>query len=231
MDQCQDTSTWEFTTNTFQAFDVNLVLGTNLITLHASDLAGNQMTTNFTFILDYSGKTNPPALQLAWPQNEEQIGAGAFTMRGLTDDPTATVQAQVVSTSGNSRTFFGVVERSGVFWVDNIPLAGGTNRVELTIADAAGNSSLTNITVIQSPLTLTMNPVSPVSQLWQPTVNVGGTVSDPACVVWVNGIKGANHGDGTWSASNVPVNQGGAAVFRMMGYSPDDQKPDGSYGN
>jgi hypothetical protein len=60
---------------------------------------------------------------------------------------------------------------------------------------------------------------------------VGGTVSDPACVVWVNGIKGANHGDGTWSASNVPVNQGGAAVFRMMGYSPDDQKPDGSYGN
>ena len=138
LDQYYDTNTWEFTTNTFQAFDVGLAGGTNLITLHAADLAGNQTVTNFTFILDYSSKTNPPAIQLDWPQDGAQIGAGSFTLRGSTDDPTATVRAQVAGTNGNPHTFFGLVERTGKFWVDNIPLAGGTNVVALTITDCRG---------------------------------------------------------------------------------------------
>src|ERR1019366_6802921 len=100
LDQYQDTNTWEFTTNTFEAFDVNLAGGTNRVTLHATDLAGNQTVTNFTFILDYSLKTTPPLIQLAWPQNAIQIGAGSLTLRGRTDDPTATVRAQVTGTNG-----------------------------------------------------------------------------------------------------------------------------------
>ena len=126
--------------------------------------------------------------------------------------------------------FLGLVERTGKFWVDNIPLAGGTNMVALTITDAAGNSSSTNISVVQSALLLTMNPVTPASQLWQPTVNVSGTISDPSYAVWVNGVKASNPGNGTWTATNVPVTQGGAAVFQMTAYSPDEQQPDGSYG-
>jgi hypothetical protein len=37
LDQYHDTNTWEFTTNTLQAFDVKLALGKNLITLYATD--------------------------------------------------------------------------------------------------------------------------------------------------------------------------------------------------
>jgi hypothetical protein len=231
LNQYQSTNTWEFTTNTFQAFDVELAGGTNLLTLHATDLAGNHTATNFTFILDYSHKTNPPAIQLAWPQNGVQIGAGSLTLRGWTDDPTARVRVQVAGTNGIPHTFFGQVERTGKFWVDNVPLAGGTNVMALTVADVAGNSSSTNISVAQSAVRLTMNPVTPASQLWQPTVNVSGTVSDPSYAVWVNGVKATNPGHGTWTASNVPVTQGGAAVFQLTGYSPDEQQPDGSHGN
>ena len=216
LDQYQNTNTWEFTTNTFQAFDVELAGGTNLITLHATDLAGNQTVTNFTFILDYSNKTNPPAIQLAWPQDGVQIGAGSFTLRGWTDDPTATVRAQVAGTNGNPRTFVGLVERTGKFWVDNIPLAGGTNVVALTITDAAGNSSSTNISVVQSAVLLTMNPVTPASQLWQPAVNVSGTISDPSYAVWVNGVKASNPGNGTWAASQRSCHPGWRSGF------PDD---------
>jgi hypothetical protein len=231
LNQYQNTNTWEFTTNTFQAFDVELAGGTNLITLHATDLAGNATMTNFTFILDYSHKTNPPAIQLTWPQNGVQIGATSLTLRGWTDDPTATVRAQVAGANGIPYTSFGLVERTGKFWVDNVPLAGGTNMVALTITDAANNSSSTNISVVQSAVRLTMNPVTPASQLWQPAVNVSGTVSDPSYAVWVNGVKASTPGNGTWAAANVPVTQGGAAVFQMTGYSPDEQQPDGSHGN
>ena len=49
--------------------------------------------------------------------------------------------------------------------------------------------------------------------------------------IWVNGVKGHNNSNGTWSASNVPVNDGGTASFTATGYAPNEQQPDGSYGN
>ena len=47
-----DTNLWWFTTNTFQAFDIGLTVGTNQITVHAKDLAGNVTTSNYTYTLD-----------------------------------------------------------------------------------------------------------------------------------------------------------------------------------
>ena len=66
--QYTDTNIWRFTTNYFQAFDIPLTNGPNIITLHATDQAGNStiLITNFT--VDYSTKTNPPVVQVTWPQ-------------------------------------------------------------------------------------------------------------------------------------------------------------------
>ena len=81
------------------------------------------------------------------------------------------------------------MERSGNFRAENLPLSGGTNELTLTATDAAGNVVTTNISIIQSPLQLIMNDV-PGDQLWNPTVNVTGAISDPAdYTVWVNGVK------------------------------------------
>ena len=211
--QYTDTNIWRFTTNYFQAFDIPLTNGPNIITLHATDQAGNStiLITNFT--VDYSTKTNPPVVQVTWPQNGTQISGTNFTLDGQLDDPTANVTAQIVSTNATTNTVSGLVGRDGKFWVENLSLNAGTNALTLTVTDAAGNMTVTNICVVQSALMLTMNPVTPDSQLWQPTVNLTGMISDATYAVWVNGVKGTNNGDGTWSANNVPVNSGGPRVL------------------
>jgi len=114
--------------------------------------------------------------------------------------------------------------------VEDLPLSSGTNVLTIVVTDAVGNTSVTNINLAPSQVVITMNPVTPDSQLWQPTVNLSGTISALDYPVWVNGVKGTNHGDGTWSANNVPVNKGGTATFEVIAYAPDEQQPDGSYG-
>jgi hypothetical protein len=81
---------------------------------------------------------------------------------------------------------------------------------------------VTNINLVQSALTLTMTPVSDDSQLWQPTVSVGGTISDYSDAVWVNGVAGVNNGNGTWNADNVPTTSGGVATFDVTAYPPSE---------
>ena len=191
-----DTSVLDFTTNYFQCFDVPLTNGQNIITFHATDLAGNTTTTNFTYTLDYSGATNPPTVQLGWPQAGTKISGSSFTMRGQISDPTAQVVAQIVDTNSVTNSVAGRVGRNGDFWVEGLPLSGGTNNLSLTVRDAAGNTSTTTIPVIQSGLVLTITSASLGGA-------VTGTISDPANYsIWVNGVKATNNLDGTWIAQD-----------------------------
>ena len=192
--QFYDTNALEFTTNYFQCFDVPLTNGVNTVTLHATDLAGNVTTTNFNFTLDYSGDTNPPAVQISWPQAGTKVSGSSFTLRGKVSDPTVQVAAQIVNTNGLTNSVSGQVGRDGDFWIAGLPLSGGTNNVSLTVTDAAGNTSVTTIPVIQSSLVVTITSAG----LGQA---VNGTISDPAnYTIWVNGVKATNNLDGTWTA-------------------------------
>jgi hypothetical protein len=191
-----DTNTMDFTTNYFQCFDVPLTNGLNTITLHATDMAGNVTTTNFNFTLDYSGATNPPTVQLGWPQAGTMISGSSFTMRGQISNPTAQVIAQIVNTNGVTNSVSGQVGRTGDFWVPGVPLSGGTNSLSVIVTDAAENTSTTTIPVIQSSLVLTISSASLGGA-------VTGTISDPAnYTIWVNGVKATNNLDGTWIAQD-----------------------------
>jgi len=194
LNQFYDTNSLEFTTNCFQCFDILLTNGVNTLTLHATDLAGNVTTTNFNFTLDYSGDTNPPAVQISWPQAGTKISGSSFTLRGKVSDPTMQVAAQIVDTNWVTNSVSGQVGRDGDFWVVGLPLSGGTNNLSLTVTDAAGNVSITTIPVIQSSLVITITSAG----LGQA---VNGTISDPTnYTIWVNGIKATNNLDGTWTA-------------------------------
>jgi hypothetical protein len=239
-DQYFDTNAFGITTNYFECLDVPLTNGPNVITMHATNMAGGNTTTNFYFTLDYSAKTNPPILQINWPQNGAQISGTNITCTGWISDPTATVTTQIIVTNSNTNlfynglytnTYYGATDRSGNFWLQNLPLKTGTNTITIAATDVVGNTTVTNISVVQTNFILTINPVSPDSQLWQATVNLTGIISDPTYAVWVNGVKGTNNGNGTWSANNVPVNKGGTANFNVTAYTPSEQQPDGSYGN
>jgi hypothetical protein len=230
LNQTYATNTCEFTTNTFQAFDVPLTNDVNTITLHATDLAGNTTTLATNFTLDYSSKTNP-VVQITWPQDGYQITSESFTCRGFVDDPTVTLIAQMVDTNSDTNEVSGEVERTGRFWVDNLPLSGGTNFMTLSFTDVLGHTSVTNIILLRGTLVFDIDPVTPDSKLWQAYVNLTGHISDPGYAVWVNGVKGHNNGDGTWNATNVQVSEGGVANFDAAAYGPTEQQPNGTYGN
>ncbi|HEY1716920.1 MAG TPA: hypothetical protein VGH42_01345, partial [Verrucomicrobiae bacterium] len=63
-------------------------------------------------------------------------------------------------------------------------------------------------------MTITVNPIS--GDLWQPTISVNGTVSDPSYSVWVNGVEATVDGGGNWGADNVPITDGGTACFDVV---------------
>jgi hypothetical protein len=207
------------TTNWFACLDVALTTGTNFIGINAVDWAGNVTMTNFSYVFDTNGDTTPPTVALTWPQSGMEISGNSFTLRGTLDDDTATVSGQWTDTNGITNTISGLVERGGQFWLENLPLNPGTNTITVAATDAAGNSSTTNLTLIQSSVTLAMDTVS-ADQLNQVMVNVTGEISDPTYAVWVNGVQGTNTGDGYWSANNVPVTAGGTASFDITAYPP-----------
>jgi hypothetical protein len=227
-----DTNTLEYTSDYFQCYDLLLTNGVNAITLYATDPAGNTTTTNLSVTLDYASATNP-AIQITWPADGMKISGNSITLRGWTEDASAVVAASITDTNGNTTTVNGTVERNGKLWVKDLPLSSGTNTLTLMVTNSAGLSSVTNINVSQASLVLTIYPVA--ESLWHPWVTVNGYISDATQAVWVNGVKATvtPRGDGTadWTATHVPVTEGGVASFDMTAYEPDEQQPDGSYGN
>lgn len=214
-----DTNLTAFTTNYFQCYDVPLTNGLNLITLHATDLAGNTTVTNVSLTSNYTGCTNPAALTVVWPRDGATISGGQFTFQAAVDKPSVTITASIVDSGGNTNVAQGLVEQSGTVWVQNLPMAAGANTLTITVTDTAGISATTSLTLNQSSVTVTMNPLSG-DQLNHSSVNVTGTVSDPGCIVTVNGIQASvNPVDGTWEADGVPVSPGGTAIFDVEVYS------------
>jgi hypothetical protein len=233
-DEYFDTNQLGITTNYFQCLDVPLTNGPNVVTLHATDMAGDMTVSNFNFTLDYSSKTNPPVVDITWPQNGTQISGTNFICTGWVGDPTVTIATQVVFTNGDTNfyanglytnVYTAGVDRNGNFSIQGVPLNSGANTFLIKAIDAAGNTTMTNLTVVQTNFILTMNPQPPISQ---PTVSVSGNISDATYAVWVNGVKGVNNGNGTWSANSVPATNGN---FTVTAYGPTEQQPNGSYGN
>jgi hypothetical protein len=204
-DQAYSTNTCEFTTNTFQAFDVAITNGLNTFTLHATDLAGNVTTTNVSFTLDYSSKTNPPSVQISWPLNGDNLSGTNFNVSGQLNDPTATVSVQLVDTNNATNIVNGVVGRDGQFWVPNLPLHSGTNNLTVTVQDVVGNTTTTNLTLVQSPVVLTINPVVAGQ------VTVTGSINTSGYTVWVNHVQATLSGT-NWTVQIPPITIGGGSV-------------------
>ena len=205
LNQSYSTNTLEFTTNTFQAFDVPLTNGVNTFTLHAADLAGNITTSNVSFTLDYSGKTNAPIVTLIWPQNGMLVCGTNFIWNGSVSDPTASVAAQMVDTNGITNVFSAAVGRDGIFWLQNLPLNSGTNLFTLCVTDVVGHVAITNVSFVRGDAGLAIDPI-PTNQ-----TTVTGEINSTNYSVSVSGVlatvSSSTNANGvyTWEADNVPI--------------------------
>jgi hypothetical protein len=202
-------------TNFFQCYDVPLANGLNTISVKGIDMKSNAWISTFEVTLDVSQLTNPPAVSLIWPKDGTSIGSDLLTLRGTVADGNMQVSAVVTDEAGNSENVEGLVERDGTFWLDDVNLTGATNSVLITVTDPAGNMTTTNIVLFRAPVTVAMTDPSDY-ELLQATISVTGTIDSSDYDVWVNGQQAVDNGDGTWSASNVPVNQGGTATFHAV---------------
>lgn len=100
---------------------------------------------------------------------------------------------------------------SNDLWLENLPLGTGATQFTVTATDAVGNTSVTNVSVVQNTLVLIIDPL-PSDQLNDPTMTVTGTINSTGYTVLVNGVQATVNGNGTWTAQYVPVNGGGTAV-------------------
>jgi len=208
----------------FRILDVPLAEGTNWFTLKAEDQAGNLCQTSLVYVLDISGDTSPPAATVTWPQDGANVAAVKTTVRGRVDDITAQVTCDVVSGSGTN-TCRGAVDRDGHYWVEDVPLAPGTNRLFLTFRDYAWNESYTNLQVMRhDDVRVRMDKVPDRALMW-PKCTVTGTISDSAWAVWVNGVPATVFPDGTWRAEDVPVMEEESVVFYLSTYPPGSHPP------
>ena len=159
------------------------------------------------------------------------VGPGAvlsgtnFTLRGYVDDPTATIHATITAPDGTNTEADADMERDGLFWVDNLPLAaGGSNVITLAMTNAAGVGRVETITVTKSSVELNITD-APTTH---PVATVRGTISAPGYTVWVNGRKATNNADGSWVAQRVPTTAGGTATFEAMAIPNTDNSGNGS---
>jgi hypothetical protein len=224
--QIYDGVTRAVTSNFFQCFDIPLEPGANTVTLRARDIAGNLTTTNITFTYSTNTDVTPPAITLYWPTSGTRLAGTTFTWRGRLDDPTASVTAHVSNSQGTTAAT-GWVERTGHFWVENLPLAAGNNTLTLTATDVAGNSNTINIVVVQTAMVLTVADFSS-QDLALGVADLNGSVGSPNYTVWVNGTRANDNGDGTWSASAVPLTWDGRVIVQARAIPNSDNGGNGS---
>jgi hypothetical protein len=212
-----DTNTESFTTNWFKCHDILLTNGLNVISVHCADNSGNVTTTNLNITLDL-GSAAPPSIRVTWPRDGMQLTQSSFDLRGWTEDAASLVSATITDSNGNTNTIRGMVERTGVLWVNGLPLADGTNQVSVNVTNAAGLGTTTNFCVFKSDMILAVTSIE--GSLWDATVNVSGNISDGNAQVWVNGVQGTNYRNGKWHAEDVPVTPGGVASFDLSTSPP-----------
>ncbi len=206
--QSYNSSGQVYATNYFQSDDIDLAVGTNVITLHAMDWAGNE--TNVSFKVNYVVGTNPPVLNIVWPPTGTAVSGGTITLQAQLDNATT-----IISASKGGNTYQGVVERSGAAWIQNVPLTAGANSITVTATDLNGHTTVTNLSLVENDFGLVIDPLAN-DQLNEPSVSVFGAIGLPNLTLLVNGVEAATNIDGTWEADDVPVNPAGTAIIGVQ---------------
>src|SRR6185295_13934346 len=121
---------WTSTTST------TLALGTQTITVTATDSVGNINTTTLTVVRD----TSIPTITVTSPGSPHIRNTTPVTVTGTADDGSGSG----VSVVNWSRAEGGGATGSAggtTSWTANVPLVVGTNTITFTAVDAAGNTS------------------------------------------------------------------------------------------
>jgi hypothetical protein len=188
---------------------VALRSGTDVITVTASDAAGNSATATLTVTYTPSDST-PPKITITSPTSSGTYTAktSPLTIGGTASDNIGVSQVTWSSSRDSSGTAVGTTN-----WSASVALLSGSNVISVTAWDAAGNCTTATLTVSytapdSTPPTVTITAPTPSGSYTSATtpLSIGGTASDNIGVTQVSwsssrGGSGTATGTTTWSAS------------------------------
>jgi RHS repeat-associated protein len=171
------------------SFQLSLVEGSNLLSIVATDAAGNISTVTRLVIKD----SKAPTLTVVHPVDGMVTKQDTTLVDGTVTDSTAvtlTINGILVSVGGNGQFSF------------QLPLVEGSNLVSIVATDAAGNVSTVTRSVIKDSKAPTLTVADPANGLItrQSSIVVDGTVIDSTAVTMtINGTPVTGGVNGTFS--------------------------------
>ena len=175
-----------------------LAEGWHTVQVQAADFAGNPATTSWSFKID----TTAPSLDISSPTPGLATSSSTITVSGRTE-------AGATVTVAGSNAF---VDGSGAF-AASVALTEGANVIEVSAADALGNTATTSISVTRDSNAPAISLVKSSAGLLtrNDMTVVSGTVEAGSTLV-VGGIPATVHADGSFEVP-VPLVEGSNAIL------------------
>ncbi len=195
---------------------IALAAGPNLITVTATDAAGNAGTDQITVHRD----NTPPTVSITIPAaNPFVTGSNSVNMSGSASDLVSLFRV----TWSNDRGTSGTATLLAGTWSATVTLASGLNVITVTAEDSAGNTSTAQRTINYDATPPVIGITSPVANAATASanVNMNGPVTDNvqvSTVTWQNqSMAPPNTGNATvtgttWTALNVPLVAGANTI-------------------
>jgi len=249
-------------TTSWTIANIPLQAGTNVIDITAYDGAGNPFTDRLLVTRSSSGSgttttpppTSPPPTSPTPPPSTGGTGCAAAPTVSICTPTTGTSFTTTQSSINMTGTAPSVVTR--VVWENSatgargvasgttswaiayIPLRAGTNLIDITAYDGAGNPSTDRLLVTSSSTTSstgstgTVCATAPTVSICTPTtgtsftttqssINMTGTAPSVVTrVVWenvANGARGVASGTTSWAIANIPL-QAGSNLIEITAY-------------
>jgi hypothetical protein len=199
-------------TTSWSAAGIALRAGTNLITVTATDTAGNTGIARLSVAATDS--TRPMvSISTPGPKTRYLTGASSVAMAGTSGDDFGVASIKWSNDRGGS----GSVSGTTAWSVASVALQPGTNVVTVTATDEAGNSGTDVVRVVSDSRKPGVTIAQPVTgstyAVNTTTITLGGVATDDLGVTEVSwssnrGRKGTAAGTGTWSATGVALEPG-----------------------
>jgi len=199
-------------TSDWSVASVALQAGANVISVTASDAAGNTATSTITVTLD----TRAPSISLQAPTsgNVYQTTANTVALGGIAADDTGVVEVTWANAQGASGAASGTTSWTAA----GVRLVVGFNDITVTAKDAAGNTATANLKVKATDKTapeirITGPSMDPAVSVGVATINLEGTASDDfdlAQIAWANnrGGSGMTRAAARWVVGGVVLQPG-----------------------
>jgi hypothetical protein len=202
-------------TTSWAATGIALQAGSNVITITASDSAGNQ--ANATLTVTYNPPdTTIPVIAITSPtaSGTYETSAPTVSIAGNASDNVGV--AQVTWSLGASN---GTATGTTTWSATGIALQAGSNDITIAASDSAGNQTSATLTVIYTPadttvpvIAITSPTASGTYETSTATISIAGSASDNVGVTQVTWMLGANSGTATgttsWSATGIALRAG-----------------------